>query len=96
MKKCVLFVTLLACTGCQWLVPGTIKREAAFVTLNVDVALAEIRAMPPGPEREKAIRTLQRIQPHIVNIDNYMQGRKSSSTVTQTTAVPDLTPPELK
>lgn len=82
MKK-ICCVAVLACvlfssTGCSWFVPSALKREASLVKVDVQTSLAEVEALAGDAAKEKALRTLRRIEPHVVNIDNYMQGRKAS------------------
>lgn len=91
----LLIPLMVLCTGCHWFVPTAIKREASFMALNIGVAVSDIKAMPEGPEKEKALRTLQRLQPHAVNMDRYMRGLKAESAPAAST-VPNLTAPELK
>ena len=80
MKKIVaatLILVMLGTSGCSWFVPGPVKREASVVRIDVDTAIEEVQAMPDGQPKDKALRTLKRIQPHLVNLDNYMQGKQA-------------------
>ena len=81
----ILVLSLLVTAGCSWLVPGPIKREASIVCIDVDVAIEEIQAMADGPQKDKALRTLKRLQPHLTNIDNYMQGKQADRPVAKGT-----------
>lgn len=80
MKKMLLIIMLISCNGCAWLIPGAIKREASLVVVDVETAIKEIEELENGKPKEKALKTLNRIQPHIINLDNYMQGRKSDGS----------------
>jgi len=91
MKKIVVvtFMALCICfsSGCNYLIPGQIKREASMMNLNIKTALKEIEEIDKSdkPEdqklkerAEKAVRALKRAGPHTENINNYVNGRPAT------------------
>ncbi len=76
MHKLIIISVLCLCsTGCSWFVPGAIKREISIVRIDVDTAIKETNALEGDAAKKKALETLNRIQPHLVNINNYAQGK---------------------
>jgi len=93
MKNRILIMAALLLTvgissGCHWFVPGAIKRETSLMNVDVNTCLEEISNIEndqtkPEIERlkavnEKAKRTLNRLKPHVENLDNYTHGRPAS------------------
>ena len=90
MKKIVM-VLMLFCiyfsSGCNYLIPGQIKREASLMNLNIKTALKEIEEIDKSDKsedqklkekEEKAIRALKRAGPHAENFNNYVNGRPAT------------------
>jgi len=91
MKKTmvVVFIVLCICfsSGCNYLIPGQIKREASLMNLNIKTALKEIDEIDKSDKSEdqklkeraeKAVRALKRASPHTENINNYVNGRSAT------------------
>ena len=90
MKKIALvflmFFVFLS-SGCHYLVPSQIKREASLMNLNIKTALKEIDEIDKSEKSEnqklkerseKAIRALKRAAPHTENIYNYVSGHPAT------------------
>lgn len=80
----VLSLSVLGCSGCAWLVPGEVKREVSLTLVDVDTALAETQGLDDKAARDKAIKTLQRIRPHLQNMSDYVYGKPASTTTAAT------------
>ena len=80
MKRIVLagLVLSLSMTGCSWLIPGKVKSEAVMMRVNIETAIEETKALPDDPTKQKALRALYRMYPHIVNWDDYSHGRPAT------------------
>ena len=84
----VLMVFCILCSsGCNYLIPGQIKRETSLMNLNIKTALKEIEEIDKSdkPEdqklrerSEKAVRALKRAGPHTENLNNYVHGRPAT------------------
>jgi hypothetical protein len=77
MRRVLISILCLCATGCSWFVPSAVKREAAMMRVNVEVALDEVRAQPDSPTKATAIRALERLEPHVRNWDCYVRGQKA-------------------
>lgn len=75
----VAFLALVLCSGCAWLTPSPIKQEAAMVRIDCGTAINEVKALPEGPAKDKALSALNRIYPHLQNIENYFYGKKAEA-----------------
>jgi len=73
----VVCLGLLCLSGCSWFIPSDVKREAAMMRTNVEVAIDEVKAQPDSPTKATALRALQRMEPHVVNWDQYCRGQKA-------------------
>lgn len=79
MKRMFVLVLLLGILpGCSWLVPGKVKNEAVMMRVNIETAIEETKALPEDATKEKALRALYRMYPHVVNWDDYVHGRKAT------------------
>jgi len=93
MKNKILIIILLTLSvvtfsGCHWFIPGAIKRETSLIKVDVTTCLMEIEQIEKDKSKtltnrrkeviEKAKRTLNRIKPHLENLDNYTQGKKAT------------------
>lgn len=77
LSMTVLLILLTVSSGCAWFIPSTVKREAAMMRTNVAVGIQEVQAQPDSPTKATALRALQRMEPHVVNWDNYVRGQKA-------------------
>ena len=73
----ILLILLTMSAGCSWFVPSAVKREAAMMRTNVEVGIQEVQAQPDSPAKATALRALQRMEPHVINWDNYVRGQKA-------------------
>lgn len=73
----ILTASLLFCSGCYYFVPKEIKREVSLMRVIVETEIAEIEELEGDAAKAKALRTLRRLKPHVVNVDQYMQGKKA-------------------
>lgn len=79
MKRALLcLVLLIALPGCSWFVPGKVKQEAVMMRVNIETAIEETNALPNDATKEKAMRALYRMYPHVVNWDDYVHGRPAT------------------
>jgi len=91
MKKTIAVIFMFFCicfsSGCNYLIPGQIKREASLMNLNIKTALKEIEEIDKSDKSEdqklkerseKAVRALKRAGPHTENINNYVNGRPAT------------------
>jgi hypothetical protein len=97
MKKImisVLLILFLCCSaGCNWFIPGAIKRQTSLINIDVKTCLKEIKNIKANQSlnddekddkiKNKALRTLIRIKPQVENIDNYTHGRPASPSITE-------------
>jgi len=77
LRAVVFLLCVMSCSGCAWFTPSAIKQEAAMVRIDCGTAINEVKALPDGPAKDKALSTLNRIYPHLQNIENYLYGNKS-------------------
>jgi hypothetical protein len=80
MKRVACAVLMLACSGCAWFVPPSVKKEAAMTRIDVQTAIDEVKALPDSDAKAKSLNSLNRVYPHMVNIENYMYGRQADRT----------------
>jgi hypothetical protein len=78
MKRIVLVLSLVFLSGCSWFVPGKVKSEAVMMRVNIETAIEETEALPEDASKQKALRALRRMYPHVINWDDYVHGRPAT------------------